>query len=521
MEFDPRNVNGYTFEQLQNFYKQGITYAQFQQCGLNWQMQGMLKEWISTNEELENEFKSACDANSVLSFATFVEKFKENGNAVKYVELANMRKDFLTASNNKSVETYEWFISKYRAKDFALEFIGQAEMQKEILIGRIKQVLDTLLNDMKIAPWKYTSDIMTFLFNGVGEDQMEMIKANNEIDPVIRNFIISGRHLQYQDLIDNNIIPKEVTQKDICTPDYRMPQKQVKDLGTFPTDRTDVYFLGVPRSGKSSVLSGIMYKLYTKGQAAYEPHFVDGIDPCASYYKGLIKAMASKKPPMGTPKDSISFMKLNIRNGNRRNEVTIVEMSGEAFRSITVGNESAESKARWKELGATQCLNVPNRKCLFFVIDYSVVRALDGAYCSNIDQAMMLNDALTVFCYDGPDSKKPHVGCTMSKVDTVAIIMTKCDLMEGITDRSGRLDEAEKYIENNFAAFANDLAAACNKFGINKANNCMPYILTFSLGDFYVGNTVVFNDNDSDEIIKFISSVTKSVKNDKTNFLGF
>lgn len=488
MEFDPRAVNSYTLEQLQGFINNGVTFSQLQSYGLNWQMQAKIKEIFDQVEKKKQEAES----------------------------------DFNAACGINTVQAYDFFIDKYESEDFARDLVAQAKMRKAIIINDILKIQKALLNDMKVAPWKYTAEIMSMLFNGVGADQMEMIRnANSDtIDTTIRDYILSGMHLQYQDLVKENIIPEEVTQKDICAPDYRMPQKSVQELGEFPTDRTDVYFLGVPRSGKSSVLSGIMYKLYSKGQAAYEPHFVNGVDPCASYYKGLIKAMASKKPPVGTPTDSISFMKLNIRNGNRRNEVTIVEMSGEAFKGISAGHESEDSKELWKKLGATQCIKVPNRKCMFFVIDYSVVRELDGAYCNNIEQSMMLNDALTVFCYDGPDSKKPHVGCTMSKVDTVAIIMTKCDLMNA-SNRSDRLDEAEKYIENSFSAFANDLSAACNKFGINKANHCMPYILTFSLGKFYVGNTVVFDGDDSDEIIKFISSVTKSVKNERTSFLGF
>ena len=488
MEFNPMMVNSYTIEQLQDFINRGVvSFPDLQKLGLNWQMQEKIKTWFDELEkkkaELEAQFNATCKINSI--------------------------------------PAYDIFIGKYENEGYASEYVTQAKIKREILIDAMRRYKSALLDDMKASPWKYTAEIMSSLLYGVSPEQLEVIRNAEGIDRVIRDFILSGVQLNYQDLIDDGIIPEEVSQKDICAPDYRMPQKSVKELGSFPTDRTDVYFLGVPRSGKSSVLSGIMYKLFQKGQAAYEPHFVNGIDPCASYYRGLIKAMASKKPPVGTPTDSISFMKLNIRNGERRNEVTIVEMSGEAFKGIAGGQESIESKERWESLGATQCLRVTNRKCLFFVIDYSVVRELDGVYCNNIDQAMMLNDALRVFLNDGPDFRKPSNGCTMSKVDTVAIIMTKCDLMEGANNRNERLDMAESYIENYFSSFANDLHAACKRFGINRANRYMPYILTFSLGKFYVGNTVVFDGSDSDEIIKFISSVTKSVKNERTNFFGF
>ena len=102
----------------------------------------------------------------------------------------------------------------------------------------------------------------------------------------------------------------------------------------------------------------------------------------------------------------------------------------------------------------------------------------------------------------------------------VAIIMTKCDLMKDARNREERLDRAEDYINQYFMNFANNLAGECKSFGINRANNYMPYILTFSLGDFYVGNTVLFDGDDSEEIIKFISAVTRSVKNDTTSFFG-
>ena len=369
---------------------------------------------------------------------------------------------------------------------------------------------------MKTTPWKYTAEIMSSLLYAVSPEHFEIIRKSGCADRVIRDFILSGEQLNYQDLIDEGIIPNEVSIKDICCPDYRIPQKSIRELGSFPPYRTDVYFVGVPFSGKTSILAGIMYRLFQKGLAAYEPHFVNGIDPCASYYRGLIKAMASKKPPVGTPTDSISFTKLNIRNGVHRNEMTIVEISGEVFKGIAGGQESI--KDRWECLGATQCLKVTNRKCLFFVIDYSVVRGLDGVYCNNIDQAMMLNDALRVFLNDGPDFRKPSNGCTMSKVDIVAIIMTKCDLMWGANNRNERLDIAKSYIEDHFSNFTNDLHAACRRFGINCANHCQPYIITFSLGKFYVGNTVVFDGSDSDKIIKFISSVTKSEKGESSPF---
>lgn len=488
MPFDPMKVNGYTVEELKSYIDNGeVTFPQLQQLGLHWQKQESLKTWSEEKQKAAEreqiEWEETCRQNTIAAYRNFINKYPNSSNAIR------------------------------------------AEVNIGILESETEQLIISLLDDMKVAPWKYTADLMNMLFNGVGSQQLEILRnaQSDDIDPVVRDFILSGQRLPFEKLLELGIIPEGVSKKDICAQDYTMPQKTVRELGEFPTGRTDVYFLGVPRSGKSSVLSGMMYKLWIDGRAGYEPHFVNGIDPCANYYKGLIKAMASKKPPVGTPNDSISFMKLNIRhpNGKRRNEVTIVEMSGEAFKGIAAGHESEDSKRIWENLGATQCIRVPNRKCMFFVLDYSLIREIDGAYCSSIEQEMMLNDSLRAFCYDGPNKEKPNSGCTMSKVDTVAIIMTKCDLMEGKDTREERLDEAFNYINSHFSTFANNLLEVCKRYGINKANDYLPYILTFSLGHFYVGNTVVFNGDDSEEIINFISTVTRSVDNQRTNFLGF
>ena len=97
----------------------------------------------------------------------------------------------------------------------------------------------------------------------------------------------------------------------------------------------------------------------------------------------------------------------------------------------------------------------------------------------------------------------------MSRVETVAIILTKSDLM-GKATVAERMAEAQRYLTTNFRAFLKDLEMTCKQYGCNKANDYRLYFLTFSLGNFYVGNTFEFNPTDSREIINFIKTVTPS-----------
>ena len=48
------------------------------------------------------------------------------------------------------------------------------------------------------------------------------------------------------------------------------------------------------------------------------------------------------------------------------------------------------------------------------------------------------------------------------------------------------------------------LESACTEFGINKAVNYKPYIMSFSLGRLFIGNTYAYDSKDSEDIVSFI-----------------
>ncbi len=471
MEFDPFSINSYTVDELKEFLNNGISFADLQNSGLKYDMQATIREWLNEKDR----------------------KKREDDEFWQMVKQKNTR------------DSYQLYLETWESQNG--QHVSEAKFELALLDKQRREMLEELFQDLKENAWRYRQDDMKLLFNGNPSDAQRAYLKKSE--GIMARFVLSGMKLNYKELVENKIIPNSIKQTDLIAPDYSLPPTQIKDMGIFPKDRTDVYFLGVPRSGKSSVLSGIMYKLWKDGRAGYEPQIVDGKDPSWQYYQGLIRAIASKKPPQGTPTDTISLMKVNIRDrdGHKENPITIVEISGEAFNQLSKKMEFGCDM--WAELGATQCITNSNKKLLFFVLDYSVISDKNPqAQCTEMDQVLTLAAALNVLRTDGPDKDNPEKNCTLSKVDSVAIIMTKSDLMEA-TDQEGRLDEAEAYINARFKNFMNDLLDCCRKWGINRKNDYNPYILAFSLGKFYIGNTVVFNDEDSEEIIEFISSVTR------------
>ena len=185
-----------------------------------------------------------------------------------------------------------------------------------------------------------------------------------------QRFLRQHLKIDYQWLLDNGILPlaRPDLKKAIIKPDFELPQLTIDELGPFPTDRTDVYFLGMPGSGKSCVLSGIINAMDSRGVVHYDPQFnEEGKDNCNKYYNGLIRAINEHKVPMSTGTETISFMKLDVGGRSaKKNRITMVELSGEAFNRISERNMTGENV--WKELGAGQCLKNNNDKLLFFLV---------------------------------------------------------------------------------------------------------------------------------------------------------
>lgn len=524
-EFNPFRVSTYSPKQIFNFIKRkkctlddiyNLGYPHHQRPELEFLL-------IETKED------------PVKGCEEFIKRFPDNqpytSQAKHLLEKAMTDEaDWEAALNVSTIDAFNYYLENHHE--------GFHVKEAKVKIAELKfqraQMLDRLLHDMKDEPWKYKADIMHMLFDGAYDETSQRIinslKQNNSSSQgalsglkIAADFLKNQLRITIEDLWNHDIVPKEISKKNIIAPDTQLPSTTIRDMGEFPSNRTDIYFLGVPRSGKSSVLAGLTYQMDRSGCAAYVPHIINDIDPCSQYYYGIKKALVQKTPPASTPTDTISFMKLDIENQERKgvNEVNFVELSGEAFHSIASSMNSQDLREVWAQLGATQCLQSTNRKCLFFVLDYGIIsnQGGDDRYDDG-DQSDVLNQSLAVLTNDGPDKRDRTRNCTMSKVDSVAVIMTKCDLMGLSLSRNDRLEIAENYINTNFKTFMTQLVKVCKKHGINKKVDYNPYILTFSLGEFYVGNTVMFDPTDANRIIEFIKQITKVTPDRRISLFG-
>lgn len=499
-----KKLDLFSADELMMFIGSGVcTFEDMQRCGLNFRKQEELRERLQL-WEIENSFwKNACAKNTAASYREYQAAFP---NGLMYNEASSRISEldetevWNTARQSHTISLYEHYLSLYPNGIYKVE----AESYIRELMEKMSSMKRDLLADMRYNPMKYAPNMMQRLFKGMSNSDPSSVD-NLESDDILARYITMGCTISYQELVDEGIIPPTITEKELMTPEFHVPQ--TKNFNDFPLDRTDIYFLGVPRSGKSSVLAGLFNAMTTRGNWRYVPNInEEGVDNSISYFNGLVRSVATKKPPVPTARDTINYINIDVPNavGTKRTaHLNFVEISGECFRNLA--DSLGESRDVWKTLGASQVIANQNRKVLFFLLDYNTI--LGNQYgVTSYDQQEALNNALIILSNDGPNRKNPTKGCTMSKVESVGVIMTKADLMPADT-KEERLEIAMNYLSENFSAFMTRLGDVCRDFSINRKENYKPYIFTFSLGDFFIGNTLIYNHNNSMELASYIEQL--------------
>lgn len=367
-----------------------------------------------------------------------------------------------------------------------------------------------LLDEMRCSPWEFPADCVISILRGV--DDPETLRVLREQDDVVSRFIVSGQTISFRELQEQGIVPATWTEERFIAPDAYVEYTPMCELGRFPTDgRTDIYFMGIPGCGKTAVMTGILYEMYRSGQSVYEPLFNDkGVDNSFFHYNRLLRSVLDVSFPMSIGRYATSFMKIRLTKNNRQNPLTFVDMAGQEFwkigESINVGAETLQ------EIGVIQCLHTKNRKLLAFIVDYEVRKSSvynNNCYYKGIDRILILDYALQVLGHDGRGTDGTD-GCTLSRVDIIAVIVTKSDLMGDNLIYDERSDLAMRLLNEKYRTFMNNVSDLCAVHGINKQNGNRPYVFTFSIGKLMIGNKYLYDSTDSERLVDFISKTTRS-----------
>lgn len=296
-------------------------------------------------------------------------------------------------------------------------------------------------------------------------------------------------------------------------------------------DATDVFFFGIPSTGKSCILMGLVNtpSLHYSSARSGGPY----ADALNQYVNAGITIGR-------TPGDFIATIQGEIQNGDAVNKVNLVEMSGEEFAFKLASNEEGEISFNDMGSGAARLLQNNNRKMFFIIVDptATVVRFQHDVEATdeygntmlneegrpimtlrnfNLNQRIMLRRMLSVMM-DPVNSE------IMQKVDAIHFIVSKADTLDNNHNGNDRESEAMARFRNNFNSEIQPLIRFCREKGINansdKALDGHPKLYTFSLGDFKIGGLFDFQPDDPEKLVRVMKNNTVGTK-DATIFHRF
>lgn len=403
----------------------------------------------------------------------FIQKYATNPTetAQKYMGKANelmeqladaeqARVDWIDAKQENTILAYVHFLEAHPY----CEYREEAE-------EKIQNMKGDLLTDMKRFPFKYSR-----------EDMYGYISSNA---------------LTMQDLVDKSEVLTDRGYSHIkryprlADEQRALPVARLENPHS-ESGNTDVYFFGVPGSGKTCVLAGLMSLTGQLG-FRFDPKGPGGGGNYAMELRNY--ARTSMLPP-GTRQDYVQVIDAEINDENGYlHKISMIEMSGEK----TADFAAMDNPTNLEDLGpgAASLLNNDNNKVLFFVIDPTNEKQITmGEY----DQMVMQSDVLD--CVSSLLMKNPGL---MKKVVAIHVILTKSDTLGDYVDQNIIQDRLN---EQGYSSVLESIKANCNKYEINKQTGFKVGLYPFCIGKFMPGDVYTFDETDSLKILRVIQKNT-------------
>lgn len=309
---------------------------------------------------------------------------------------------------------------------------------------------------------------------------------NNEITPDRVKLYLNDGVIDENDLLGVCMLPNEIiTRIKNYNPNYGEDI-----LGPTPVEIphgfTEVYFWGIPGSGKTCALSTILNTAHKKGyMKTGEGAGLKYLYTLKNLYKDDDVGLLLENTP-----DKTQYLPFELKKEKERDSrsVSLIELSGEVFKCFCKKNVGEELEPILENTFQTLngYLKNNNRKIHYFFIDYTPTSIEQDAYT----QSDYLQEAANYFNKNKIFSKN---------TDSIYLVITKADLIEGYgNDQEKLYENINKFIDNNFKAFDVFLKNTCKKLSINAGKYD---IIAFSIGDVYCKRICKINRKPAEIII--------------------
>lgn len=387
---------------------------------------------------------------------------------------ATKRKAITTLQNNRAQEDDDfWNASRYTE-------LGCRTYLETYPGGRHVIDAQQLINELQRQHKQEIAD---------RQKNLDKIRKNpNSFTPGMLSGYLKNDTISRSDLINSGIPEDIIDHLDKII----LPQL---DLGnppdSIPDGYTEVYFWGLPGSGKTCALAAVL-------STANKLGFLEIAQGEGQNYMVKLKNIFSDRIsflPGPSPVDTTQYLPFTLKKPNEKyyRSVSLIELSGEIFECFLFenGNKPLPSPQHEKTFNnLIQLLNGKNRKIHFFFVDYDKENKVDA---NGYRQSDYLEAAATYF----NNGKNNLFNKT---TDAIYIVLTKSDLMD--CKKSEQKNQISQYLQNNnFSSFVNSLRSKCKE---NSINGGRILATPFALGNVYFQQMCVFEDETSLNIIDIL-----------------
>lgn len=265
-------------------------------------------------------------------------------------------------------------------------------------------------------------------------------------------------------------------------------------LTEIPRQSVEIYFWGIPSSGKTCALGAIL----STAKNGDGSRSMSTINTCQGYaYMERLSAIFSNQQicllPAGTAENATYEMAFDLQDAKKTHPITCVDLAGElilAMYKSDTGDSLNLNDSMKNTLATVNNLltdkRSSNRKMHFFVIEYGAEKREYNGFKQSDCLAHALNyiKAKQIFEKD---------------TDGIFILLTKADLIQA---KGAELAKKMKtYIKDNYGNFYNLLKTICNDHGIN---NGQVEVIPFSVGDVWFQKYCKYNSKYAEYIVNEI-----------------
>jgi hypothetical protein len=234
----------------------------------------------------------------------------------------------------------------------------------------------------------------------------KVIRGRVSADEIKAN--INNGNFSFDDLSDAGINDRVVNSlKHYCNSNRITMFRNINQLPPMEEGRTDVYFVGVPGSGKSTMLSGLLNLANRKGVLMPDVYNNDG----SIYQTQLISDLNRGVLPNATASGSYNYVALSLKDDDgAKHPFNIVEVPGENYVNMFNNGDVSEF---------LNYISNSNKKILIFVIDSL---AHDTGYNdsnSQLDQNLVYVNIVNMFKSNGILDQTDAIYLVANKFDAI------------------------------------------------------------------------------------------------------